>query len=202
MASRSYDTPIRDRKAAATREAILRALAEVVVTEGVAEMSVQQVADRAGVSHRTVYRHFPDRQALLDALGSWVQQQLEPEISDRRLKDVGQMLAAVPGVFEQFDELDHPAAAMARISVAEDVRSQEHTDRTVRFRELLAPELAGLGDADAVFALLRHLLSAVTWWVARSEFELDGVRAGRAVATIIEAVVEQARGGGGGVQEP
>lgn len=51
-----------------TRRAILDALAEVIVEKGGFGFSVQQVADRAGVTHRTVYNHFPSREALNDAL--------------------------------------------------------------------------------------------------------------------------------------
>ncbi|MCB1015943.1 MAG: TetR/AcrR family transcriptional regulator, partial [Acidimicrobiales bacterium] len=32
------------------------------------DFSVQGVADRCGISHRTVYRHFPTRESLLDGL--------------------------------------------------------------------------------------------------------------------------------------
>lgn len=189
MTPRPYHSPARDEQTARTREAILRALADVVVEHGVADLAVQQVADRAGVSHRTVYRHFPDRQALLDALGTWVQQQLMPEISDRDLGDVQALLAMVPRTFARFDDMAALVAAMARISAAEGARAAEHRDRTGRFRRVLAPALAGYDDPDAVFAVLRHLLSALTWWVLRTEFGLDGGRAGRAVAAVVDAVL-------------
>ena len=42
-----------------TRRAILDALAHVVVESKGFGFSVQEVADRAGVTHRTVYNHFP-----------------------------------------------------------------------------------------------------------------------------------------------
>lgn len=192
MTAGSPQDPDGGRKAR-TREAILRALAEVVVAEGVAAMSVQQVADRAGITHRTVYRHFPDRQALLDGLGGWVQAQMQEGLDARDIDDIDAVRAAAPWVFERFDELGAPAAAMARISLAEDVRSVEHERRTEQFRTLLAPALAGYGDdAEAIFAVLRHLLSSVTWWVAHTEFDLDGHQTGQAVATVIDAVVNQA----------
>lgn len=82
---------------ARTREAILRALAEVVVAEGVAAMSVQQVADRAGITHRTVYRYFPDRQALLDGLGGWVQAQMQEGLDARDIDDIDAVRAALRG---------------------------------------------------------------------------------------------------------
>ncbi len=43
-------------------------LVDIVAGGGLPEVSIQEVADRAGVSHRTVYRYFSTREALLEAL--------------------------------------------------------------------------------------------------------------------------------------
>ncbi|MDX1658477.1 MAG: TetR/AcrR family transcriptional regulator [Nitriliruptorales bacterium] len=186
----TYDTPVRDRRAAATRAAILEALGELVAASGIAELSVQQVADRAGVSHRTVYRHFPDRTALLDALGVWVQQRLGDDVDETAVDRADDLVEMIAPVFAGLDLLTPASEAMARISVAEGARSAEHLARTARMRDALMPALEErVDDPDAVFAILRHLLSALTWWVARDEFGLDGDRAGQAVATIVDAVL-------------
>ena len=47
---REYDSPLREDQAAATRERILAALAELAVTENPALLSMQDVARRARVS--------------------------------------------------------------------------------------------------------------------------------------------------------
>lgn len=177
---------------AETRDAILGALAEVVVEEGVGELSVQQVADRAGVSHRTVYRHFSDRQGLLDALADRVQQRLEEELGEAELEAVEDHLGAVERYFGRFDDLGASVEAMVRISFSEDIRSARHRDRTGRFREVFEPELSGLDDPEAVFAVVRHLMSSPTWWVLHREFGLDGARAGRAVVTVLRALLAHA----------
>ncbi|MBK1622073.1 TetR/AcrR family transcriptional regulator [Afifella marina] len=46
----------------------LLAVARDVVTEDGAEASLRDIARRAGVGFGTLYRHFPSREALLDAL--------------------------------------------------------------------------------------------------------------------------------------
>jgi len=66
-ADRSYDNSHRVAQAAQTREAILDALVRVMA-RGVAELSMPAVAHEAGVSLRTVYRHFPTKRELLSAL--------------------------------------------------------------------------------------------------------------------------------------
>lgn len=191
---RDYHSPLRERRMAETREAILLALAEVIAADGVSDLAVQEVANRAGVSHRTVYRHFSDRQGLLDALADWVQQRLVAESVVDGVVDVEDHIDAVRRVFAGFDELGPLPAAMARLSLTTDVRSVQHRERTERFRELIVPHLDGLDDPEAVFAVIRHLMSALTWWTLREEFGLDGERAGEAVATVVRAVLAEAAG--------
>ena len=68
---RTYDSPLREEQAAATRERILAGLAELVVAENPALLSMQDVARRARVSVRTIYRHFPTKEELYSALFVW-----------------------------------------------------------------------------------------------------------------------------------
>ena len=51
----------------ATRKVILDAAVDLFLERQSDEFSVQEVADRAGLTHRTVYRYFPSRQELLGA---------------------------------------------------------------------------------------------------------------------------------------
>jgi AcrR family transcriptional regulator len=73
---RPYRRSLRDEQAAATRGRILEALAEQVVDAGMEDFSIARVAERAGVAARTVYHHFPDREALMDGLYHYVEARL------------------------------------------------------------------------------------------------------------------------------
>jgi AcrR family transcriptional regulator len=54
------------------RQAILRAAADLLLDEGSAQVSMDAVAERAGVSKATIYRWWPSRERLtLDALLEW-----------------------------------------------------------------------------------------------------------------------------------
>jgi AcrR family transcriptional regulator len=59
--------PLREGHRRATRDRIVRAVAELVTEEHPAAVSVPAVARRAGVGVATVYRYFPTKEALLDA---------------------------------------------------------------------------------------------------------------------------------------
>ena len=59
-----------------TRRAILEAMVDVIMETNGIGFSVQAVADRAGVTHRTIYNHFPTREALCDAFSDYVDELL------------------------------------------------------------------------------------------------------------------------------
>ena len=59
------ETPIRDRKARATRERIAEAALELFASQGYAETTIDQIADAAAVGRRTVFRHFATKEAIL-----------------------------------------------------------------------------------------------------------------------------------------
>ncbi|MFE6965271.1 TetR/AcrR family transcriptional regulator [Agromyces sp. NPDC057679] len=88
------DPTLRDRQRDLTRRVITDALAAVVVRDGVAELSMQAVADEAGCSLRTLYRHFGSREDLLAGLeaetGAFLQ-----ACFDRALSAGGRDLARV-----------------------------------------------------------------------------------------------------------
>jgi AcrR family transcriptional regulator len=65
--SRSYASPTRERQARATRLLVLRAAAELFVSQGYAATSVAAIARHAEVSAQTVYNAFGSKQALLKA---------------------------------------------------------------------------------------------------------------------------------------
>lgn len=63
---------LRERQAAVIREAILDAVAERLDSDDPDDIAMPQVAAEAGVSLRTLYRYFPTREAMFDAVGDHV----------------------------------------------------------------------------------------------------------------------------------
>ena len=51
-----------------SRERLLNAAVELMNTEGLAALSMREVARRAGVSHRAPYHYFENRKAVLAAI--------------------------------------------------------------------------------------------------------------------------------------
>lgn len=65
-----------------TRRQLLGAAIAVMARHGVANTTIQQIADNAGMTVGTVYNHFPNREAIVEALALWVGRTLCQRIAD------------------------------------------------------------------------------------------------------------------------
>lgn len=64
----------------ATRQRIVSAAVDLHGSVGPANTTVSAIAERAGVTRPTVYRHFPDEQALFEACSAhWLSLQVPPD---------------------------------------------------------------------------------------------------------------------------
>src|SRR5262245_50282860 len=68
---RIYRSPLREERAAQTRERILEGLVRVMAKNGIAELSIPLIAREAGVSIPSVYRYFPTKRDLVAALDEY-----------------------------------------------------------------------------------------------------------------------------------
>ena len=75
--SRPYRSPLRAEQALQTRDRVVRAAVDLLDETGVVDLAMGDVATRAGVSLRTVYRNFASRDDLLDGVVTWINEQFE-----------------------------------------------------------------------------------------------------------------------------
>jgi AcrR family transcriptional regulator len=188
--ARPYHSPLRARQAAGTREEILRALAAEFAEGGVRDFSVARVAERAGVSERTVYRHFPTRDALLEGLGQWVNAHLGDIPDDlAHARDLGPAMAAV---FAGFDADEPMVRGLLNSPGGDELRAHARARRLERIDPVVRAALDGSPRADQVRALIFLLCSIRAWQSLRDDGGLDGRAAGEAVSWAIQTLLEAA----------
>lgn len=142
MTTRRYSSQLRKAQAEATRTKILDALVEVLA-EGVDTLSVPAVAERAGVSIGTVYRHFGDKAGLLNALIPHTRTRTGIEI-DTTPESLEDMRDVVRQVFRHFENTDDLLRAAFASRIGRDVRIQGSAERIELMKETfqqLDPEL-------------------------------------------------------------
>jgi AcrR family transcriptional regulator len=192
---RPYVSPLRDRRAQQTRDEILDALTRLLEAHGADEITTQELARAAGVSQRTVYRHFPDRAALVEALTARL-----VAVTGRGPVDPTRLEDLKPVVIKLMADLEaHQVEARAEAIFNADPRryataTREHTRR---FGELVAVSLPELDEKQqhGVAAIARVLVSAQTWLRLREELGIGGEASGPLVAWVLDALVHEVHRG-------
>jgi AcrR family transcriptional regulator len=103
--TRRYDSPVRRERAAETRERIIAAGAEILHAHAVwnwSALTIRDVAQRAGVNERTVYRHFAGEAELREAVMARLEQEAGVALEDLRLDDLQQFTARLLGYVSSF----------------------------------------------------------------------------------------------------
>jgi AcrR family transcriptional regulator len=181
---------LQEARVALVRDRVLEGVAEVLAAGD--DLTFTRVAVAAGVPERTVYRHFPTRQALLTAVYDWVNQRAGND-TDRptTATEAGEM---VRRAFPMFDEV---APVVRELLVAREGLPARLADNDRRRRATLELVRHHVVDADPttvrrLAAVVQLLTSAGAWQSMRDYWELDGVEAAEASALAIDLLLSAA----------
>lgn len=189
---------LRDRQAELTRDLILEALAALIGEGRLSEFSVQEVADRAGVSLRTVYRHFASRQALLDGYVEWGWRRVEATAEMALPVRAADISAMVRVTFAALEQLAPIALPLFKLDAAAGLRREGSAKRLEAIRSALA-EVTGELDpemAEAVVWTIRMICARKTY-ADISQGGVDAAHAGAAAAWAVDVLIESLREGRG-----
>jgi AcrR family transcriptional regulator len=191
-ARRRYDGTLRRQQAAGTRERIVSAGADLLHGSSIRDwrsLTMRAVAARAGVSERTVYRHFGNERGLRDAVMQRLEAQTGIDLAHMRLEDIADVTARI---------LEHVSSYPVEPRPPLDPTL---TDANQRQRAaLLGAVAAGRPSWSADDCTVAAALFDVLWSVASYErlvvdWQLDRDRAIRAVAWVIGLVEDAVRTG-------
>ena len=143
---RTYRSPLRDEQTAATHDRILEAVVRAMAN-GVAELSVPAVAHEAGVSVATVYRHFPNKQALLTELPDYFARQVRMDARFEPATTWDDFRAMLLKLFSAFDRFDEAARAAMVSQLGHEARQAQLPGRLQLSRASLANLAPELDDA-------------------------------------------------------
>ena len=196
QSSRRYNSPLRAEQAQRTRDLILDAFTDLLEDRRADDITTREIAQRAGVSQPTVYRHFPDRTALLEGLSGRIGRKVgAPQIpTPESVDDIG---AQIEAMFTDSD--DFAVELRAEVLLNSDPRwYAEQTRRTseafLRLVEEAFPELGGRRQAQ-VAGLLRCLGSSHSWLRMREEYGVPGTESGPMTRWAMETILAAVRRG-------
>ncbi|MFD7923794.1 TetR/AcrR family transcriptional regulator [Streptomyces sp. NPDC059740] len=181
----SRPAPFREPQQARSRATLMRVLQaaeDLLVSEGIEELTMTGVAERAGVSVGSIYRRFEGKDQLVVALQERIRERLEENLA-------GRLRTAQPsleGVVEAYTHaLAQSFAAKSRVFAALlPARGTDVMDRGFRvvavlhrlLREAAEPHLGEIRRTDprsALDAMARTLIGACVHTAARSDRPAD-----------------------------
>jgi AcrR family transcriptional regulator len=189
-----YHSPLRSRQKEQTRDLVLDAVDAILRRATVSEVTIAAVARQADVTERTIYRHFPTREDLLDAVWRRALHAVTGG-QTQQAETLDQILDLTRAAYENFDT--KAGIVRALIAAPEGVEASKRPAeiRLEMLREAYAGLLAGIPEdqVNAVVVATHVLSGASAWSHLRDYCGLDGAAGGQAAALAIELIVEGAK---------
>ncbi|WP_109209734.1 MULTISPECIES: TetR family transcriptional regulator [Microbacterium] len=155
-----------------TSTAILTAAALLLRQRTFEDVSYLELAEATAVSERTIYRRFPTRSHLLEALGRWIEAEHFPV---PQFRTVAEFRDAVRARFRAYDAEPAFAFVAARggaLSPTGDELVAPFTDAIVAMIDAEAPGL-NRRDARRAAASVRYFASPMFWARMRTGFDMS-----------------------------
>jgi AcrR family transcriptional regulator len=182
---------LRERHRQQTTEVILGAVADLLSEEGAAALTVDRVAQRSGVSSRTIYRYFPDRTSLIAGAAQWI----EAAYPFEHPSSAGEIAGTFEQLFPVFDEERELNRAIVSARVGGSLPWPQREGRLEAICAALAEVTDRLDPAEAerAKAIVGYLAGGLAWMTLADESGLDGREAGLAVGWAIRVLVADLR---------
>jgi AcrR family transcriptional regulator len=170
---RIYTMTSRAKAVEETRRRILAASVELHGERLVADIALDDIADRAGVSVQTLLRHWGSRAGLAAAAARHARAEVEAE----RRSPVGDVGAAVRTIVDHYERRGDAVLVMLAQERHQELMRQVTEDGRRLHRawvaEVFAPYLAGSTDPDELADLLVVATDVYTWKLLRRDRALS-----------------------------
>lgn len=188
---RSYNSPTRDQAKVETRDAILEATVKVIIEEGIVGFTVENVAKAAGVSHRTVYRHFDSREAILEGLQDMLFER-QAKAGLKPPKDAAHFVEIVGRFFEEFSKEADAMRASVIAATALRHQTKMQSQSFALIERALQAEYEHIPPSEIrdAAAAIRSITGRYGWYVMAVDMELSGKECARAATFAVRAMVQ------------
>lgn len=180
----------RERNKEEVRTRILDAAIELLA-DGWAEVNHDAVAERTGISRRTVYRYFDDRQKLLAAASTRVRELAGSRVAFPKQESD---LLDTRSIYEGFDRIAPIATLVRSTPEGRAMRLSQKAERQASYLDATADAVKDLAEPDRTLATaMLQVLHTTPWLEMRDHWDLNGEQIGRVTAWAIRTLLADLR---------
>lgn len=170
---------------------ILAAVGKILSTGSTETVTFAEVARVAGITMRTIFRHFPTREELLSAFWKW---QLEQTGGQAVLgpPSLEGLLEKIKELFESLDAEENLIRAVISSPEGREIRKEANRirlEKMLEFVKTVVPELSKR-ERHSMASGIISVSSVLSWLFMRDNCGYDGKRAGEAAALTVQMIIE------------
>jgi AcrR family transcriptional regulator len=186
-------TSWRQRQTVQTRDHIIAVATSLLLDAPGEPFSHERVAHAAGLGARTLYRHFPTRADLMQAL--W--ERVRKETHTRFPSTEQEVVAFARTQFDEFGEREALVRASNSFAAASELRARGSLEGRPAFRRSLKHITKNLSDWEQrrLEAVCLAIYSAPFWLLLRDRGELTAKEPGEAAAWALSVLLAAAKTG-------
>lgn len=191
-AKRKYDNSGRSRKSDLSQKAIIESLVALLVERRGGDVSIEEVARKSGLSVRTVFRFFKDKETLHRAMDSYLMSYVQSGVATMNELDFISFAKSTYDLFDRHESLTmaylySPFGHEARTLLRK--RLNEAMIGKILQEKKIAPPLTR--DQERRLALIVSLVSAKVWHDVRSDFGFTGAEMADPMAWALTTLLEK-----------
>lgn len=189
-----------------TRRAILEAMADVITDTNGIGFSVQAIANRAGVTHRTIYNHFPTREALCEAFADYADELLSASTGEPppAIPSIDEIPALAGGLYKLLAQHDRHSRAYVMLMIGNRGPLKTWRGRTHSIeKEVAKRAVAGAPISPRLAAAaVRMFVSTMGWHLLTEQCGLSTDEAATTTTWATQTLLEAATGSGHATSSP
>jgi AcrR family transcriptional regulator len=187
---RKYDNSARAEKSSNTQKAIIEALVSLLAERRGGEVQMSEVAERTGITQRTIFRFFEDKKALHEAMDQYLVSYVQASAEQLQTLD---FVGFAKFAFAAFDRNEALTTAYVLSPFGNEARAlfrkklnHAMIERVVKERKIKMDE-----KKAKRLALVTALVNAKIWYDMKTDFGYTGEDLGEAVEWALNTLLEK-----------
>lgn len=189
--SRPYEMRARREAVEQTRERIMEAMVDLWLTRHYDEVTLADVAERAGVTRQTVHRQFGTKDELLVAAAEWKGPQGEAEVLVEP-GQVGEAISRLMQVYESMGDANVRALELeGRVHAMDHMLKRGRSAHRAWIEQVFAPWLPphGTSEREHVVMTLYAATDVMQWKLLRRDFDFSPTATEQVIRRLVDGVI-------------